>query len=144
MGNENLELIERSNGSMTRKSPNGIEGYHYVKNEYEKFAGLKITAENRRQFLNAYKQDYVESNVDKVEAGELTSEELLEEAEKYAKLHVNFHKKMEKKHTKGHSYFTYKGRKERVVTQGVVTKLQQYLQDLEAKYVEDQAKQEEE
>lgn len=144
MGNENLQSTEKLNESTIRKSPNGIEGFNYVRNNYEQFAGLKITAENKRQFINAYKKDFVEANLEKVESGEITNEQLLEEAERYARQHVNFHKKMQKKHTKGHSYFTYKGRKERVVTQSVVTKLQQYLQDLEQKYIEEQSKQEEE
>jgi hypothetical protein len=140
MGEENINLTQKK----TSTPKNGIEGYHYMLHNFEPYAGLRITAENKRQFLNSFKQDYVQANVEKVESGEMTSQELLYHAERYARDHVNFHKKMEKRHTKGDIFFRYKGRKERVVTTGVVTKLQQYLQDIEAKHIENQSKQEEE
>ena len=138
MEKENLFLTEKR----TSIPKNGIEGYHYMKHDFEPYAGLRITAENKRQFLNSFKQDYIQANVEKVESGEMTSQELLYHAERYARDHVNFHKKMEKRHTKGDIFFRYKGRKERVVTTGVVTKLQQYLQDLETRHIEHLEKQE--
>lgn len=123
---------------------NGIEGIHYMINPYEQYAGLKVTAENRRQYINAFKQDFIEAHKEKVESGELTNEQLLAAAEKYGRDHVNFHKKMEKAHTKGRAFFHFHGRRERVVTAGVVTKLQKYMQELEERYVAEQSKQEEE
>lgn len=121
------------------KSKNGIEGVHYMKNEYQPYGGLKITAENRKTYINAFKQDYIQANVAKVEAGEMTNQQLLGEAEAYARDHVNFHKKMQKEHTKGNLFFRYKGRRERVITTEVISKMQKYLADLEEKYIAEEA-----
>lgn len=132
--------MEKENFSSTeKKSPNGIEGIHYMRNEYQPYGGLKITAENRKTYLNAFKQDYIQANVAKVEAGEMSNERLLGEAEAYARDHINFHKKMQKEHTKGNIFFRYKGRRERVITTEVISKMQKYLQDLEEKYVASEA-----
>jgi hypothetical protein len=46
---------------------------------------------------------------------------------------------MQKEHTKGNLFFRYKGRRERVITTEVISKMQKYLSDLEEKYIAEEA-----
>lgn len=136
MGRESLS-------SKSQRSLNGIEGVNYMRLKRESFAGLQITAENRRQFLNAFAQDYLEENKEKIESGEVDQSVILKEAEEYAKEHINFHNKMFKNYMKGNEFFQWRGKRERVLTQEYLSRMQNFLKDMEEKYLAENTGEEE-
>lgn len=111
--------------------------------EREKFGGIEVTAENKRAYLNKYKADFIEGSKHLVEEGQMTQEQLNENAEKFAREHINFHKKMERAHYDGKMFFTWRGKRERVATYEYLSRMQQFMKELEEKYTtEDNNKQE--
>lgn len=110
----------------------------------ERFGGIEITAENKRVYLNKYKQDFIEGSKHLIEEGQITESQLLENAEKFAREHINFHKKMEKAHQKGLMFFTWRGKRERVATYEYLSRMQEFMKELEDKYTVEGSKQEEE
>jgi len=112
--------------------------------ERESFGGIEITAANKRAYLQKYKEDFIEGSKHLVEEGQLTEEQLNENAEKFAREHVNFHKKMERAHYKGRMFFTWRGQKERVATYEYLSRMQKFMADLEDKYTKEQESTQEE
>lgn len=110
----------------------------------ERFGGIEITAANKRAYLNKYKEDFIEGSRHLVEEGQITESQLTENAEKFAREHVNFHKKMEKAHQKGLMFFTWRGKRERVATYEYLSRMQEFMQELETKYTAEKSEQEEE
>lgn len=124
---------------------NGIEGVHFVRNTREQFAGIEITGENKRKYINAFAQDYIKEHKDKVEAGEISEEELLNLGMLYGKEHVTFNQKMFRAHWKGQTFFRWRGKKERVLTKEYLSRMQKFMKDMEEQYVkENQSNQQEE
>ena len=74
----------------------------------------------------------------------LTQIGFMDNAEKFAREHVNFHKKMEKAHQKGLMFFTWRGKRERVATYEYLSRMQEFMKELEDKYTVEGSKQEEE
>lgn len=108
--------------------------------EKEQLSTISITAANRREYLRRYEEDFLRSVT---ESGEEITDETKKQAEEFAKMHVNFAKKAEKKYLKGHKFFNFKGKREAIPTFEKLSRLQSYLQDMEKRHIE-QNKQEEE
>lgn len=123
-----MENLSGKNGSLANK---GITWDFY---ERERFGGIEITAENKRTYLRKYAQDFIEGSKHLVEEGSMTQEELEKNAEKFAREHVNFHKKMERKHYKGNMFSTWRGKRERIPTYEYLSRMQQFMLELEDKY----------
>lgn len=104
----------------------------------ERFGGIEVTAANKRAYIEKYKQDFKEGSQHLIESGEITPEQLEINAEKFAREHINFHKKMEKAHYQGKMFFTWRGKRERVATYEYLSRMQQYMQELEEKYTAEQ------
>ena len=115
-------------GSVSNK---GITWDYY---ERESLAAIEITAENKRMYMQKFMDDFIEGSKDKVESGELTQEQVLLEAEKFARNYINFYKKMERKYRKGDMFLTWKGKREPVVTEEKLSRMRKYMEALEEKY----------
>lgn len=115
-------------GSVSNK---GITWEYY---ERESLAAIEITAANKRMYMQKFMDDFIEGSKDKVESGELTQEQVLVEAEKFARNYINFYKKMERKYRKGNMFLTWKGKREPVVTEEKLSRMRKYMEALEEKY----------
>lgn len=128
---------------LSEKHFNNIgETWNYY--EREGFGGIIITAANKRAYLQKYKEDFIDGSKHLVDEGQMTEEQLIENAEKFAREHVNFHKKMERAHAKGKMFFTWRGARERVATYEYLSRMQQFMTELEEKYKQEQEAQEQE
>jgi len=120
------------------------EGITWMYKKRETFAGLDIDWKNHRSFKESFKQDYIEENVDRVERGEITDEELERDAEKYAKEHIKYNKKMKRAHDKGHSHFMFNGRREPVRTLEMLQRFHEGIERIQEQYKINKNKEEEE
>lgn len=118
-------------GEFGSVSNRGITWDYY---ERESLAAIEITAENKRMYMQKFMDDFIEGSKDKVESGELTQEQVLLEAEKFARNYINFYKKMERKYRKGDMFLTWKGKREPVVTEEKLSRMRKYMEALEEKY----------
>ena len=108
--------------------------------EREQLSTISITAANRREYLKRYEEDYKRGVT---EAGGEITDEVQKEAEAFAKMHVSFAKKAERKHLKGNKFFDFRGKREAIPTFEKLSRLQAYLKEMEARHIE-QNKDEEE
>lgn len=115
------------------------KGYDWDYYKREQFAGASLTAENKREYRKAFINKYLDHFEFKVLEGKVTEEQLRADAEAYAKEHIAFHQKMERAHYKGKMFFTWRGKRERVYTGAFLTRMQQYMRDLEKSHVEKSA-----
>jgi hypothetical protein len=111
----------------------GFDWDHY---EREKFAGISITAANKREYRKLFINKYIDTYEFKVQQGDITEKELLDAADSYAMEHLSFHQKMERSHNKGKMFFQWRGKKERVWTTEYLSKMQKYMRDLEKAHIE--------
>lgn len=109
--------------------------YHWDFYKREKFAGILITAENKREYKKLFTNKYIDMYEFKVQQGDMTEAELLKSADEYAFEHVAFHQKMERAHNKGKMFFMWRGKKEKVWTTEYLSRMQQYMRDLEASHI---------
>ena len=121
-------MTKGERGSVSNK---GITWDYY---ERESLAAIEVTAENKRTYMKKFMDDFIEGSKDKVESGELTQEQVLLEAEKFARNYINFYKKMERKYRKGDMFLTWKGKREPVVTEEKLSRMRKYMEALEEKY----------
>ena len=118
------------NGAVTKG-----QGFDWDYYKREKFAGVSITAENKREYKKLFINKYIDTYEFKVQQGEMTEEELRKAADNYASEHIAFHQKMERAHNKGKMFFQWRGKKEKVWTTEYLSKMQQYMRDIEAAHI---------
>lgn len=89
-------------------------------NKLGTYVGSRITAENRRAFMEKQKERYREHYEEQLEKGEIeepwTEERLERVCEEYARVIVNRENKHYKAYLKGKKFYTYKGRRYPVAT----------------------------
>lgn len=132
LSSNNTKVLRGKAGSVDNK---GITWDNYKR---EEFGGPKITAENKRSLIDEYVNGYVDSLLYLVDSGEKTVEQLRVDGEKAARNHINFFKKMEREYRKGRLFMTWRGQKERVVTQEYLTRMQAFMNRLEEQHIEKQ------
>lgn len=123
-------MVSSENGVATKGK--GFDWDYYKR---EKFAGVSITAENKREYKKLFINKYIDTYEFKVQQGDITEAELLKAADEYASEHIAFHQKMERSHNKGKMFFQWRGKKERVWTTEYLSKMQKYMRDIEAAHI---------
>lgn len=110
------------------------QGYDWNYYKREQFAGIKATPENKREYRKSFINKYIDSFEFKVQEGTMTEAELRKAADDYAAEQLAFHQKMERAHNKGKMFFMWRGKKEKVWTTEYLSRMKQYLIDLELAY----------
>ena len=111
------------------------QGYDWNYYKREQFAGIKATPENKREYRKSFINKYIDSFEFKVQEGTMTEAELRKAADDYAAEQLAFHQKMERAHNKGKMFFMWRGKKEKVWTTEYLSRMQQYMRDLEASHI---------
>lgn len=109
-------------------------GKTWVYQKREKFAGLEIMPKNNKIVKKMFMEDFISENHHLLDSGEISEEELLKKAEKYALEHIRYNKKMKKAHDKGKTHFMFNGRVEPVRTVEMLERFKKSIEEIQNKY----------